>query len=40
MLITQSKTYENKKLGKYNDFDVESDTLLPADVFSNFINMS
>ena len=40
MQITQSKTYEIKKLGKHNDFYVESDTLLLADVFSNFIIMS
>ena len=40
MQITQSKSFEIKNLGKYNDFYVESDTLLLADVFSNFRNMS
>ena len=40
MQITQSKTFEIKTLGQYKYFYVESDTLLIADVFSNFRNMS
>ena len=43
MHITQTKTYfekdfEIKKLGAYHDLYVKNDTLLLADVFSNFQN--
>ena len=33
------KDFEIKKLGGYYDFNVQSDTLLLADVFENFRNM-
>ena len=32
------KYFSNKNLGDYHDFYVQSDTLLPADVFENFRN--
>ena len=34
------KDFEIKKLGEYHDLYVQSNTLLLADVFQNFINMS
>ena len=34
------KDFEVNKLGEYHDFFVQSDTLLLADVFENFRNMS
>ena len=33
------KSFNNKKLGDCHDLYVQSDTLLPADVFENFRNM-
>ena len=33
------RDFEMKHLGKYHDLYVQSDTLLSADVFENFINM-
>ena len=33
------KDFEMKKLGKYHDLHVQSNTLLLADVFKNFRNM-
>ena len=33
------KSLDNKYLGDYHDFYVQSDTLLLADVFENFRNM-
>ena len=34
------KDFEMKDLGEYNDFYIQSDTLLLAAVFENFRNMS
>ena len=34
------KDFEVNKLGEYHDLFVQSDTLLLADVFENFRNMS
>ena len=36
---TVSEDFQFKKLGKYHDLDVQSDTLLLAAVFENFRNM-
>ena len=33
------KDFEIKNIGEYHDFQVQSDTLLLADVFENFRNM-
>ena len=33
------KDFEIKKIGEYHDLQVQSDTLLLADVFENFRNM-
>ena len=33
------KDFEKKNLGEWDDFFVQSDTLVLADVFENFINM-
>ena len=34
------KDFETKHLGEYHDLHVQSDTLMLADVFENFRNMS
>ena len=34
------KYFETKNLSEYDDFHVQSDTLLVADVFNSFWNMS
>ena len=34
------KDFETKNLGEYHDLYAQSDTLLPADVFESFIEVS
>ena len=40
MQIRVCKDFERRNLGKYHDLYVQSNTLLLADVFENFQNMS